>query len=95
MKVAPNTKLLNDADEAALERWLLQQGVADYLGVSIRQVQVLTRQGRLPVSYALGPRSPRYDRHAIDAAMTEAAENGAAMNETQRGFGAGLVPMRG
>jgi phage terminase Nu1 subunit (DNA packaging protein) len=55
-------------------RWLTQQGVADYVGgCSVRQVQILTRQGRLPVSYALGPRLPRYDRLAIDRAMAEQA----------------------
>lgn len=63
-------------------RWLSQQAVAVYLGVSVRQLQILAKQGRVPVSYLLGPRSPRYDRMAIDAAMMESTENGTAMNQT-------------
>ena len=52
-------------------RWLTQQGVAEYLGCSVRQVQILTSQNRLPVSKTLGPRSPRYGRLAIDSWMAE------------------------
>ena len=65
---------------------MTQEAVAEYVGASVRQIQILTRQDRLPVSYALGPRSPRYDRHLIDAAMSaqcEAVEsNGQAMKGT-------------
>jgi hypothetical protein len=50
-------------------RWFTRQQTADYLGCSVRQIQLLTKQGRLPVSYALGERSPRYDRLAIDDRM--------------------------
>lgn len=55
-------------------RWLTQQAAADYVGCCVRQVQLLSQQGKLPVSYALGPRSPRYDRLAIDAALAAECE---------------------
>jgi hypothetical protein len=53
------------------------------VGCSIRQLQILARQGKLPVSYALGPRSPRYDRLAIDAAMQQPqpTENGTSKKQ--------------
>lgn len=57
------------ATEADQSRWLSQQETAKYLGCSVRQVQLITRTGRLPVSYALGPRSPRYDCRAVDQFM--------------------------
>jgi predicted DNA-binding transcriptional regulator AlpA len=58
-----STKSLNAA------RWLSQQAVADYLGCSVRTIQLLTKSGRLPVSYGLGPRLPRYDRIEVDRVL--------------------------
>jgi hypothetical protein len=49
--------------------WMDQQGTADYLSCSVRQVQLLQRAGKLPCSYHLGPRSPRYHRDDVDRAM--------------------------
>ena len=49
--------------------WLSPQGIADYLTCSLRTVQDLTKQGRLPVSYHLGPRLPRYNTADVDRAM--------------------------
>jgi hypothetical protein len=42
------------------------QQCADYLSVSLRQVGILEKQGRIQASRHLGPRLPRYDRLAID-----------------------------
>ena len=64
------TETNQTASKADPSRWLSQQETADYLGCSVRQVQLITRTGRLPVSYSLGPRSPRYDRDAVDQFMS-------------------------
>lgn len=58
----------------AISRWLTQQSLADYLGCSIRQIQIITKEGSLPVSYRLGPRLPRYNAADVDAAMREQGE---------------------
>jgi hypothetical protein len=51
-------------------RWLSPQATATYLSVRVDALPRLVRQGRLPKpDYSLGPRSPRYDREAIDRMM--------------------------
>ena len=51
-------------------RWLSPLAVATYLSVRPDALPRLVRQGRLPKpDYSLGPRSPRYDREAIDKMM--------------------------
>jgi predicted DNA-binding transcriptional regulator AlpA len=55
-----------------LNRWMTQAQLSEYLGgFSIRAIQKLQREGKIPVSYALGERSPRYDKVQIDAWMQQ------------------------
>jgi hypothetical protein len=43
---------------------------ADYLDVRVDALPRLVRAGRVPApDYSLGPRSPRYDRQALDKRM--------------------------
>lgn len=52
------------------KRWLAPESAAEYLDVRIDALPRLVRQGRVPEpDYRLGPRSPRYDREALDKAM--------------------------
>ena len=52
-------------------RWLDRAGVAAYLCVRVDALPRLARQGKLPApSYHLGARSPRWDRHALDSALS-------------------------
>ena len=54
-------------------RWLDAESAAAYLNVRVEQLQRWTREGRVPTpSYQLGPRRPRWDREALDAAMRNA-----------------------
>jgi excisionase family DNA binding protein len=71
IKTAKRTRAERDAAAiaAASIRWLTPQQAADYVGCSVRQIQIVTREGKLQASYALGERSPRYDRSSIDAWM--------------------------
>jgi excisionase family DNA binding protein len=55
-----------DRHKNVTSRWLNLQAAADYCGCSIRTIQALTKSGRLPVSYAIGPRSPRICRFELD-----------------------------
>jgi hypothetical protein len=49
-------------------RWLNSEATARYICVRIDALQRLVRAGRLPApDYSLGPRSPRWDRLALDA----------------------------
>jgi hypothetical protein len=51
-------------------RWLSPESAADYLDVRVDALSRLVRAGRVPApDYSLGPRSPRYDREALDKAM--------------------------
>ena len=51
-------------------RWLSPAGAALYLSVRIDALPRLVRQARIPApSYALGKRSPRWDKRALDAAL--------------------------
>ncbi len=51
-------------------RWLTQEQACQYLGgCSPRHIQAMQQAGKIPVSYALGVRSPRYDRIALDRWM--------------------------
>ncbi len=68
------------AEEAA--RWLDREALAAYISVRVDEVRKLLRAGRLPTpSHHLGPKSPRWDRAAVDACFegratppTESAE---------------------
>ena len=60
------------------KRWLSPEAAAAYLDVRVDALPRLVRAGRVPApDYALGPRSPRYDREALDRAMGA----GAASND--------------
>jgi hypothetical protein len=56
-------------DEAS-PRWLDPEALARYLSVRTTALPRLVRQHRIPApTYLLGPRSPRWDRFAIDSAF--------------------------
>lgn len=62
-----------------LERWLDRDAVARRICTQPYRLPRLVAEGRLPQpSLHLGPRSPRWDIHAIDAMMLEAS--GAAIS---------------
>lgn len=49
-------------------RWLDAEAAAAYISVRPDTLQRLVRQGRIPrPEYPLGPRTPRWDRAALDA----------------------------
>lgn len=51
-------------------RWLSAEGAARHLSVRVDAFLRMVRQGRVPApSYALGPRTPRWDRQTLDAAI--------------------------
>jgi hypothetical protein len=52
------------------ERWLDPEAAARYIHVRPDALPRLVRAGRIPApSYALGQRSPRWDRLALDSAF--------------------------
>ena len=54
-------------------RWLTPEQAASYVGRHRDELPRLVRSGKLPSpSYHFGPRSPRYDREALDALFTGA-----------------------
>ncbi len=54
-------------------RWLTPDQAATYIGRFRDELPRLVRAGKLPApSYHFGPRSPRYDRHALDAIFLDA-----------------------
>ena len=54
-------------------RWLDVERAAEHLRVRPEEVRRLTLAGKIPApSYQLGPRRPRWDREALDAAMRNA-----------------------
>jgi len=53
-----------------LARWLHPRDAAVYVGRRVDELPRLVKRGLLPEpSYHFGPRSPRYDRLALDAAF--------------------------
>ena len=59
-----------EAEKKMKDRWLSPKLAADYLDVRVDALPRLVRAGRVPApDYSLGPRSPRYDREALDKAM--------------------------
>lgn len=57
-----------------LERWLDPEALARRLCTKTNMLSRYVQQGKLPrPSLHLGPRSPRWDIHAIDAVMLEAS----------------------
>jgi integrase len=62
-------------------RWRSPEEAAAYLGVRIDQLPRLRKAGRLPApSYALGPRTPRYDRLLLDSSLTGASPSSSTQN---------------
>lgn len=54
-----------------LVRWLKPSDTAAYIGKPKASLKPLCRAGLLPKpSYHFGPKSPRYDREAIDAMIS-------------------------
>lgn len=52
-------------------RWLDREAVADYISKQPHDIRRLVRDGRIPPpTYHLGQRSPRWDKFAVDAAMS-------------------------
>ena len=52
-------------------RWLDRDHAAQHLCIRPDELRRIVKAGRIPApSYHLGPRKPRWDRLAIDAAMT-------------------------
>lgn len=57
-------------------RWLDIDATARYLSVRADALPRLVKQGRIPEpNYLLGPRMPRWDRDALDAAFDAGAES--------------------
>jgi predicted DNA-binding transcriptional regulator AlpA len=55
-------------------RWLDPHAAAEYVGITSDAFRRRVKAGKLPApSHALGPRNPRWDRAALDAAMSRAA----------------------
>jgi hypothetical protein len=54
----------------ARDRWLSPRALGSYLGRDPKTLSSLVRAGKLPKpTYQLGPKSPRYDRLAVDAML--------------------------
>ena len=68
-------------------RWLDPEATARYISVRVDALPRLVRQGRIPQpDYTLGPRSPRWDRLALDAQF----EGGAASTNIEQMVKAGV-----
>lgn len=60
--------------EAITPRWLDRDALARYINAKVNMLSRLVEQGKLPrPSNHLGPRSPRWDIYAVDAAMLKAS----------------------
>ena len=60
--------------EQVAARWLDPEGAAEYVGLPVDAFKRRVKAGKMPPpSYAHGPRSPAWDRLALDAAMTSNA----------------------
>lgn len=52
----------------ALPRWLDREACAAYISARVDELPRMMKRGKLPApSYHLGPKSPRWDRQALDA----------------------------
>ena len=62
-------------------RWLDADGAAEHLGIRVDQLKKWTQTGKVPApSYQLGPKRPRWDRDALDAAMQAAFADKASLD---------------
>lgn len=72
-------------------RWLDPDAAARYLSVRSNALSRLVRAGRIPApDYTLGPRSPRWDRLALDAAF----DGGAASTDPRIATQAAIEKIR-
>lgn len=56
--------------ETAAE-WLDREALATHISVRVDHLPKLQRSGKLPApSYHMGPKSPRWSRHAVDEMFT-------------------------
>jgi excisionase family DNA binding protein len=55
--------------ETLAPRWLKRDEAAAYLGCSVRLLDSLEAAGKLIPSRVLGPKSPRFDKNALDRWM--------------------------
>lgn len=56
-------------------RWLRPEDAARHIGRNRDELRRLVRAGKIPApSYHFGPRSPRYDREAIDVMICGGAD---------------------
>ena len=70
---APGVKLRSGRPTVLEPRWLDREEAAKYICVRVDDMARLERSGRLPqASYHLGPRTPRWDRLALDAVFSGA-----------------------
>ncbi|MCA9201084.1 MAG: hypothetical protein KDA87_26270, partial [Planctomycetales bacterium] len=53
-----------------LPEWMTKKQVSEYLQISQRQCEILTKKGRLPEPVYLGRSSPRWNRAAVLASLT-------------------------
>jgi hypothetical protein len=66
-------------------RWLSPKMLGCYLGRDPKTLLKLVRAGKLPKpTYQLGPKSPRYDRLAVDAMLTGQTEHSDAEDIANR-----------
>lgn len=73
--------------DPSIVRWLDADAAARYISVRVDALPRLVRQGRIPYpDYTLGPRSPRWDRLALDAAF----EGGSASTNVEQMVKAGV-----
>jgi hypothetical protein len=57
-------------------RWLGPKALARYIGRDSKTLSALVQSGKLPKpTYHLGPKSPRYDRMAVDAMLVGQREH--------------------
>ena len=55
-------------------RWLSRRAAAEYLSMEVDHLKRHVKAGRLPKpSFHLGPKTPRWDREALDAGRYRAA----------------------
>ena len=72
-------------DIGARDRWLSPKALGHYLGRDPKTLTGLARAGKLPKpTYQLGPKSPRYDRVAVDAMLTGQREDADAEDIANR-----------
>jgi len=65
-------------DGSLMPRWLDRAAAATYLSMKPSKLMRLAKQGRLPApSYVTGPKSPMWDRQALDEFLSGGVASGA------------------